>query len=375
MTTSAKALLLLICTFIFVPIWPVATVLGSQESPKDENDNRPGKAASKPSETDRLKELQEVETEKKKLLDLEYQRKLTRSKLDSGAYVLEAENARLDQKNKILNHLKTIQETRTTIDALKSVDKQKLVDLKEKETLLKGEEDLLKQEQALAKVKREIEFEELGTSPEILGLVSAFLAFGLLLLVLSIIPEKLTDVIKRFSGMTKKDTLVELFGWKSYEELTKVRDTGVLFNSYNVLYEAGQPYKGEDVIAYPSPAKYIDSSTKTVKTDVTAHDLQTALLRLDLRLTNLEKNRVIWLRIWGVVFGVGLCMALQVNAFLQLEPIMPVPLKRYLQTPMGFFPSPGILLTGVGAGMGAPFWQDFLDKLKNARTRIVKKTT
>jgi len=121
---------------------------------------------------------------------------------------------------------------------------------------------------------------------------------------------------------------------------------------------------------FKEPDDFLDKTTKQV--NVSLDQLQKEIARLDLHMTHLESRRVIWLRLLSILFGVLLCSTLEINAFLQMDQVMPRSLSKLLQEPLMFVSSSGILLTGVGAGMGAPFWHDFIDSLRAAKDKFTK---
>lgn len=195
------------------------------------------------------------------------------------------------------------------------------------------------------------------TSVGFTDLLGAFGGFVALLLLLSIAPEKLTDIAKGLLGADKKDNMAELFGWTSYEKVLEQGDEPKLKAVYNLLYDSVKEGLRQGL---PEPA-----------TKQEVGDLKMNIIRLDLRLVGREGNRIMLLRLWSVIFGILVSALLGIDAFRLLDPVTPKMVSELFRWEVGWL-TPGILLTGLGAGLGSSFWHDFLDRLTNAKERAAK---
>jgi len=189
-------------------------------------------------------------------------------------------------------------------------------------------------------------------------LLGAFGGFVALLLLLSIAPEKLTDITKTLLGADKKDNIAELFGWTSYERVLTEGDQPRLKAVYKVLYNSVKEKLRQGLPA-PAPG------------DQDIVDLKMNIIRLDLRLVGREGHRVMLLRLWSVMFGILVSALLGIDAFRLLDPVTPKTVTELFGGKVGPL-SPGILLTGLGAGLGSSFWHDFLDRLTSAKEKSAK---
>jgi len=188
-------------------------------------------------------------------------------------------------------------------------------------------------------------------------LLGAFGGFVALLLLLSIAPEKLTDITKTLLGADKKDNIAELFGWTSYNTVLGEGDEPKLKIVYKLLYDSVKEKARQDL---PEPGK---------KQEVV--DLKMNIIRLDLELVGREGNRIMLIRLWSVMFGILVSALLGIDAFRLLDPVTPKMVTELFRWEVGPL-SPGILLTGLGAGLGSSFWHDFLDRLTSAKEKSAK---
>ena len=195
------------------------------------------------------------------------------------------------------------------------------------------------------------------TSVGFTDLLGAFGGFVALLLLLSIAPEKLTDIAKTLLGADKKDNISELFGWTSYERVLTEGDQPRLKAVYKVLYNSVKERLRRGL---PEPGA-----------EQEAGDLKMNIISLDLRLVGREGNRIMLLRLWSVLFGILVSALLGIDAFRLLDPVTPKMVTELFGGKVGPV-SPGILLTGLGAGLGSSFWHDFLDRLTNAKEKSAK---
>jgi hypothetical protein len=218
--------------------------------------------------------------------------------------------------------------------------------------------------------------ETAGAEQTFTSLIAAFSAFGALILILSIFPEKLTDFFKAVLKIDKKDTLSELYGWKTYDSVFQANQA-TLQTAYEIFHKVVEENsakfrKGKKIADQmrsdlPEPEGKPDPSDKTKVTPLTVGELQQSLILLDLRMDEWEGRRVNWLRSWSMFFGIAIAGVFKINAFFLLAPMIPADeMKEMLAGNLGIF------LTGLGAGMGAPFWQDFLDALTSAKAKVAK---
>lgn len=188
-------------------------------------------------------------------------------------------------------------------------------------------------------------------------LLGAFGGFVALLLLLSIAPEKLTDIAKTLLGADKKDNIAELFGWTSYNNVLGEGDEPKLKTVYKLLYD--------------SLKETARQGLPELATKQEVGDLKMNIIRLDLRLVGQEGNRIMLIRLWSVMFGILVSALLGIDAFRLLDPVTPKMVTALFRWEVGPV-SPGILLTGLGAGLGSSFWHDFLDRLTNAKEKSAK---
>jgi hypothetical protein len=202
------------------------------------------------------------------------------------------------------------------------------------------------------------------------------LLFGIggFFMLLSILPEKLTDLCKSLSGLEKRDTLRALVGWTGYDvaiDPSKADDTRIL-----ILYRQLHRAAGENNSVWlRSPSD--PPLTEGLKSDPAnlpapgspeMAQVRSDLITLDVRLSDLESARVARLRILSVLFGILVVLGFDDSLALILRSIN-AQLGDTLKGAGGLSWT-GILLLGSGAGLGASFWQDFLDVMTKTRERL-----
>lgn len=205
----------------------------------------------------------------------------------------------------------------------------------------------------------------------------ALFSFGTVLLLLSILPEKLTDLGKSALGLEKRDTLKDLYAWSDYGALldsTKTPDATAL-TAYRQLYRVASENESIWLRSPTDTAPTEGLFNPLVPVDVTIPgQVNMALIRdnlitLDTRMRALEACRISRLRLGSMLLGVIVAWLLQADAFQYLGPVgvhAPTAGSASHVGPTTF----GVLLTGLGAGMGAPFWQDFLDTLTKYKDKL-----
>jgi len=208
-------------------------------------------------------------------------------------------------------------------------------------------------------------------------LFMALFSFGTVLLLLSILPEKLTDFAKSALGLEKRDTLKELYALTDYGTLldnAKTPDT-VALTAYRQLYRIASENESiwlrspTDVTPTQDLFNPLAPVDVTIPGQVNMAVIRDNLITLDTRMRSLESCRISRLRLGSMVLGVGVAWLLQADAFQYLGPIgvhAPSAGGAAEVGPTKF----GVLLTGLGAGMGAPFWQDFLDTLTKYKDKV-----
>ncbi len=189
------------------------------------------------------------------------------------------------------------------------------------------------------------------------ALFGALAGFGGVLLMLSILPEKITDFIKSALGLEKRDTLKALFGWANYEGIVNGATTDpAVERAYRLLYALAAENQSLLLDSPGDPdllGKLVVPSVNGASPADEIARMRKDLSVLDLRMTDLEETRVTRLRLCSMFFGLVGAALLGINAFSLLG-----------YNDLG---AAGVALTGLGAGMGAPFWQDFLDSLTKAK--------
>jgi len=157
--------------------------------------------------------------------------------------------------------------------------------------------------------------------PGFTQLLGAFGAFGAFLLLLSILPEKITDVVKAGLRVDKKDTVSELFGWAGYDKVMAETSVEKLKEAYQVLYDTVEEnvgrWRNKTEVAKKLREGLIDPGGS-----LTLGELQRNIIRLDLRMVDMEGRRVTLLRLLSMGIGIGLALLLQVNAFHLLLPVI-----------------------------------------------------
>lgn len=212
-----------------------------------------------------------------------------------------------------------------------------------------------------------------GTPQVARDLFVALFSFGTVLLLLSILPEKLTDFAKSALGLEKRDTLKELYAWTDYTTVLDPVKTpdAIALTAYRQLYRIASE---NDSVWLRSPTDVspahdlfnpLSPVDVTIPGQVNMAVIRDNLITIDSRMRALEACRVSRLRLGSMVLGVGVAWLLKADAFQFLGAVgihaAPAP-----PGPTTF----GVLLTGLGAGMGAPFWQDFLDTLTKYKDKL-----
>lgn len=215
---------------------------------------------------------------------------------------------------------------------------------------------------------------ETPTAPQAAkDLFVALFSFGTVLLLLSILPEKLTDFAKSALGLEKRDTLKELYGWTDYATVLDPAKTpdSMALTAYRQLYRIASE---NDSIWLRSPTDVspahglfnpISPVDVTIPGQVNMAMIRDNLITLDTRMRALEACRISRLRLGSMLLGVVVAWILQADAFQYLGAV-----GIHASSATTKVTSFGVLLTGLGAGMGAPFWQDFLDTLTKYKDKL-----
>jgi len=177
----------------------------------------------------KLEDHNTIEQLQSELLSKQIEVKKKKGQLKSGIPDLQVEYERLGQKMKLLEKNREIGKVKSEIAGLNSELNKSLVNFSLENKMLEEEEKVLQKKKSIAQLNRDLEYQEFQNTPGFMAFFGAFAAFALLTLIISLIPEKLTDFVKSSFGLSKKNTLAKIFGWKSYEELTKIVDTKILF--------------------------------------------------------------------------------------------------------------------------------------------------
>lgn len=75
-----------------------------------------------------------------------------------------------------------------------------------------------------------------------------------------------------------------------------------------------------------------------------------------------EQRRIGLLRVISAVIGIVIALALQINTFDYLSPLIPSAAQEYLASPLARLG--GMALTGLAASAGSSFWHDRLDQVR-----------
>lgn len=208
-------------------------------------------------------------------------------------------------------------------------------------------------------------------SPDLPGLLGSIAAFLLMMLIYSIIAEKITDVLKELwerKWGIPKPTLAELLGNRSLETMLSYSEANLrvllilLHDTERSKRHGGKNLPmprnaGDPAAPVPAGEAQIDGNPVLTKEE----QLWKTLDQINCRR---EREARQWVWRWRfVAFWVALLAAgiLQIDAISLLKPLL-----RDEQL-FDSFHKCGWFFTGVGASLGASYWHDFLDRLTGAK--------
>ncbi len=203
-----------------------------------------------------------------------------------------------------------------------------------------------------------------------IGVIGAYFA---VLLVLAVAVEAILDLIK-LGGLLRErispeQVMKDVAEWlpQNQQAQAKVAAITHLVSQYQV--------KSEEVERELAALRSLSTETAAAlglgaAASESEKRLAVALHALRKKYTADEAKRVAILRAVSAALGIAIAVALRINTFDLLGPLLPESLAGVIQSDAARWG--GMLLTGFGASAGSSFWHDKLDKVRAVKESVRK---